>query len=275
MAVYKEIYSGPPKNYGTTSAKKRYIAIHNTSNNASASNEVSYAKRRTDGVSSHYYVDNKQILQSLDTRHRAWHAGSQVGNTYAISYEITGTNGKSRNWWLKNVAWDLLAKQIAEDMKRWGIQNKKLTVSEMQRGGISGIVTHDDMRRAWGGTTHTDPGSNFPMDYLIKKVNQYLSGGSGGGVGDDMTPEERQWLKDLHWAFFRSDAPNRPAGSISNKLETIRVNLEDLRGKDFIDEAKLARLIVEALSERPVEEIAAALKAALGEDRVSELKNVL
>lgn len=176
MAIYPSIYNGPPNNYSVSSAKKRYIAIHNTANDASAENEASYAKRRTDSVSSHYYVDSNSIIQSLDTKHKAWHAGSGTGNTYAISYEITGTNAKSRDWWLNNVAWDLLAKQIATDMKLWGISNKRLSISQMNDGYSSGIVTHNDMRLAWGGTTHTDPGSNFPMDHLIAKVNQYLTG---------------------------------------------------------------------------------------------------
>lgn len=175
MAIYGDIYDGPPRGFSYSSSKKRYIAIHNTANDATAEGEASYAKRRTDSVSSHYYVDDNSIVQSLDTRYKAWHSGSGTGNTYAISYEITGTNGKSREWWLKNVEWDLLANQIATDMKLWGIDNKHLSISEMRDGKSTGIVTHDDMRRAWGGTTHTDPGPNFPMDHLVKMVDKYLN----------------------------------------------------------------------------------------------------
>lgn len=176
MPVYKEIYDGPPRGYTGSYSKKRYIAIHNTSNDAPARNEASYAKRRTDSVSSHYYVDGTDLIQSLNTDYRAWHAGSSTGNTYAIAYEIVGTNSKSREWWLKNVDWDALAKSIARDMKHFGIENRRLTASQMKDGKSTGIVTHDDMRRAWGGTTHTDPGSNFPMDHLMAKVNTYLNG---------------------------------------------------------------------------------------------------
>ena len=185
MAIYQEIYGGPGRNYSTTSARKKYIAIHNTSNNATAEAEASYAKRRTDDVSSHYYVDNNSIVQSLDTKLKAWHAGSSQGNTYAIAYEITGTNDKSENWWMENVDWDLLARQIATDMKQWNIKNKHLTIAEMQHGSGTGIVTHDDMRRAWGGTTHTDPGPKFPMTYLISKVNDYLNGDEDMPLSDE------------------------------------------------------------------------------------------
>jgi len=273
MAIYSEIYQGPPKNYGTTSAKKRYIAIHNTSNNATAEAESSYAKNRTDSVSSHYYVDNNSIIQSLDTKNRAFHAGSQVGNTYAIAYEITGTNSKSRDWWMKNVAWDLLAKQIAKDMAFWDIQNKHLTISEMQRGGISGIVTHDDMRRAWGGTTHNDPGSNFPMDYLISKINQYASGGSGGGSGDDDMPTAQEVAQAV-WDYKYGD--NVKAYNLLLAAGQALLEVRDLKGKDFTDEDAIAAAVVTQLDPSVLAElIATQLPADLAKQVADELSERL
>lgn len=174
MPIYPEIYDGPPKGYGSTPYNKYYIAIHNTSNDATAKEEASYAKRRTDSVSSHYYMDKIQVIQSLNTDLSAWHAGSSIGNRRAIAYEITGTNGKSRAWWLANVAWDKLAASIARDCKRWGIKPRTLTDAQLKAGTETGIITHDQMRRVWGGTTHTDPGPGFPMDYLIQLVVQAL-----------------------------------------------------------------------------------------------------
>ena len=174
MAIYSVIYSGPPLHYGSTRTDKRYIAIHNTANDATAEGEASYAKRRDDSVSSHYYVDNNSILQSLDTALRAYHAGSTTGNSYAIAYEITGTNGKSRTWWLANVAWPLLARQVATDCREHDIEPRLLTVAEIKAGSKTGIITHDQMRQAWGGTTHTDPGANFPLDHLLALVQAEL-----------------------------------------------------------------------------------------------------
>lgn len=176
MSVYASMYYGPPRHYGNTRTDKRYIAIHNTSNDATAEGEASYAKRREDSVSSHYYVDNNSIVQSLDTNLRAFHAGSSIGNSQAISYEITGTNGKSRAWWLDNVAWLLLSRQIAADCREHGIAARVLTVAEIEAGKLTGIITHDQMRQAWGGTTHTDPGPNFPMEHLLGLVVAELNG---------------------------------------------------------------------------------------------------
>ncbi len=175
MAVYGDIYDGPPRSYGGA-YPKRYVAIHNTSNDATARAEADYAKRRTDGTSSHYYVDGTEVIQSLDTALSAHHAGSTTGNRYAVSYEITGTNSKSRAWWLSSVAWPRLARQMAADCRVHRIEPRLLTVDQMRAGSLSGFVTHDLMRLAWGGTTHTDPGPGFPMDYLLDLVRVELDG---------------------------------------------------------------------------------------------------
>lgn len=177
MPIYPAIYDGPPRHYGSTKTAKRYIAIHNTSNDASAEAEASYAKRREDSVSSHYYCDNNSLIQSLDTDLRAFHAGSAEGNSRAVCYEITGTNAKTRTWWLDNVAWLLLARQIAVDCKHWGIVPRALTVDQIRAGQLTGVITHDQMRQAWGGTTHTDPGPNFPMEHLLALVAAEMEAG--------------------------------------------------------------------------------------------------
>ncbi|XVU25818.1 N-acetylmuramoyl-L-alanine amidase [Actinoplanes sp. CA-054009] len=156
------------------------IAIHNTSNNATAEAEASYATRRTDGVSSHLYVDRDSVVQSLPLTAKAGHAGSSNGNNNAIAVEITGVNGKSREWWLANVAWDRLGAALAwvirNDSDYAGFQVRRASVAEMKANPkVKAFYSHDDMRRAWGGTTHTDPGPNFPWDRLFKAVNDGLA----------------------------------------------------------------------------------------------------
>jgi N-acetyl-anhydromuramyl-L-alanine amidase AmpD len=177
QAEYSDVpFDGPPKSYNSTKYDKRYIVIHNTSNDASRQDEANYAQTRSDGVSSHYYVDSGGIIQSLRTEYSANHVGSAVGNHHGVAYEITGTNDKSRDWWLSHVAWDSLAGQIARDCTRWSIEARTLSIAQMLDGQSSGIVTHDQARQAWGGTTHTDPGTGFPMDHLITLVKQNLEG---------------------------------------------------------------------------------------------------
>lgn len=166
--------------YTDGDARKYGIAIHNTSNDASDEGEASYATWRPDGVSSHFYVDHNSVTQSIDTYDRAGHAGSTHGNDHGISVEITGGNGKSRAWWLANVAWDELGRVLAIVIRHhWPdgrFEVRRASVAEMRRNPkVRAFYGHNDMRLAWGGTTHTDPGPNFPWDRLFEAVSEHLT----------------------------------------------------------------------------------------------------
>jgi len=151
------------------------IAIHATANTASAANEASYATRRTDGTSSHFYVDRREVIQSLDTDDRAGHAGSVQGNTYAISVEFTGLTSWSRSTWLESVAWDRIGAVLAVVSRHHGIPATRVTVAQMRANPrVRGAYDHNQMRLAWGGTDHTDPGPNFPWDHLIAVWRRHL-----------------------------------------------------------------------------------------------------
>jgi N-acetylmuramoyl-L-alanine amidase CwlA len=66
------------------------ICIHNTANEASALNEVSYMTRVDEKVSYHYAVDDIQAIQALPENRTAWHAGDNLGqgNMKYIAIEI-------------------------------------------------------------------------------------------------------------------------------------------------------------------------------------------
>lgn len=173
--------------YNDVDDRKYGIAIHNTSNDASARDEASYATRRTDGVSAHLYVDRIEIIQSIDLLARTGHAGSNTGNENAISVEITGVNGWSRGTWLTNVNWVALGGALAWCCAQFGISVRRASVGEMQSNPkVKAFYSHDDMRRAWGGTDHTDPGPNFPWDHLFAFVADALNPPAQAGSEDDM-----------------------------------------------------------------------------------------
>jgi len=173
--------------YPDADGRKYGIAIHNTSNNASDTAEAAYATRRTDGVSSHFYCDKDSVTQSLDTDVRAGHAGSRLGNDNAIAVEITGANAWSRATWLSSVAWDALGRVLAQVCTHHGIAVRRASVTEMvDNPKVKAFYSHDDMRRAWGGTTHTDPGPGFPWDRLFAAVNAALGAAPvAPSTGDD------------------------------------------------------------------------------------------
>ena len=182
-------------NYADRDGLHYGIAIHATSNTASDTAEASYASHRSDGTSAHAYVDWDSLTQALDTDRKAGHAGSAYGNENAIAIEFTGLDSYSRQKWLDSIAWDQVGAWIAYILKNdpdyRGFQVRRATVAEMKANPkVKAFYGHDDMRRAWGGTDHTDPGANFPWDRLFQAVNQALTGGAAALEGDDMALTE-------------------------------------------------------------------------------------
>ena len=71
--------------------KPTRIVVHNTANDASAQNEVSYMIRNSEEKSFHYAVDDKEIVQGIPENRNAWHAGDGgkgTGNREGIAIEI-------------------------------------------------------------------------------------------------------------------------------------------------------------------------------------------
>lgn len=251
MPIHQNIYDGPPNSYGGSKTTKKWIVVHNTSNDAPAVNEASYAKRRTDSVSSHYYVDDERIIQSLNTDYRAFHVGSSAGNSGGIAYEVTGVNSKSRSWWLSNVRWDLMATQIRKDCAAHGIAPRLLSVDEI-KSGKTGIMTHDQARRAWGGTDHTDPGPNFPLDHLIALIE-------GNTEEDDMPTADE--VAHAVWTFKNEKLTKSDAYEHLRNSEPVKAVMAELKAGKLREEAILA-----AVKGLDTKAIVAAVNAAAASD---------
>ena len=68
----------------------RYV-IHNTANDASAENEISYMRSNNNEVSFHYAIDDKEVVQGIDENRNAWASGdggNGKGNREGIHIEI-------------------------------------------------------------------------------------------------------------------------------------------------------------------------------------------
>jgi len=68
----------------------QFIVVHNTGNDAPATNEVAYMINRPEEVSFHVAVDDKEIRQALPFDRNAWASGDGQGrgNMYGIHIEI-------------------------------------------------------------------------------------------------------------------------------------------------------------------------------------------
>lgn len=104
-----------------------YITFHNTANDASANNEISYMRNNNETVSYHFAVDDKEVVQGLPTNRNAFHCGDGeygTGNRKSIGVEVCYSKSGGERY---KKAEALAIKFIAQLLKErgWGIDRVK------------------------------------------------------------------------------------------------------------------------------------------------------
>lgn len=130
MAISPRQMICPQSNWGNKcpyAMTAKYITVHNTANDASANNEISYMNRNTNQVSFHFAVDDVEVVQGIPLNRNAWHAGDGAngkGNRETIGIEICYSKSGGDRF---NKSEALAAKFIAQLLKErnWGIDKVK------------------------------------------------------------------------------------------------------------------------------------------------------
>jgi N-acetylmuramoyl-L-alanine amidase len=106
----------------------KYITFHNTANDATAENEISYMRNNNASVSFHYAVDDKEVVQGIETNRNAWHCGDgsgvNSGNRTSIGVEVCYSESGGERY---KKAEALAIKFIAQLLKErgWGVDRVK------------------------------------------------------------------------------------------------------------------------------------------------------
>lgn len=192
-------------NVGRPVGQPTKIVIHKTDNPTStAMDEATYAMRRPDSVSAHYFVDAARVIQGVHTANTAYAALSH-GNADGIQYELCDVSDTSTPYaTLVNAA-----RQIARDMTKYRIPLRRLHGREVRNREAKGLAGHVDFTLGWpkDGGTHTDPGPDFEWDTLFSLINGFLGG--NGMTDETNTTEEhiellldkgRRWINDTETA---------------------------------------------------------------------------
>jgi len=225
---YPDLEFVKPRAWGSGRDGKavRYIVVHYTAGaerSTSAEDGAAYDARRTDGTSTHYFVDSNSVVQCVLTKDRA-NAARTKGNRLGIQYELCGTV-QTRAQWLDAASLATLrnaARQIARDCRKYGIPVRRLSVAETRAAwydypnGPKGIVGHVDCTYAYpeDGGDHTDPGAQFPWDVLLELVQEEME-------GDDMTPAEMTaWAKSAEGRLALANAIGRTDGVFATPAGT-------------------------------------------------------
>ncbi|MEC0384628.1 peptidoglycan-binding protein [Bacillus velezensis] len=100
-----------------------YITIHNTANDASAANEISYMTGNSESTSYHFAVDDKEVIQGIPLNRNAWHSGdgtNGTGNRKSIAVEICySKSGGARYRAAETLAIKFVAQLLKE--RGWGV----------------------------------------------------------------------------------------------------------------------------------------------------------
>ncbi|MER2458627.1 N-acetylmuramoyl-L-alanine amidase [Bacillus subtilis] len=162
-----------------------YITIHNTANDASAKNEISFMKNNTSSTSFHFAVDDKEVIQGLPLNRNAWHTGdgtNGTGNRKSIGVEICYSKSGGPKY---KAAEKLAIKFVAQLLKErgWGVDrirkhqdwNGKYCphriLSEGRWEEVKAAIEAE--LKALGGKTTSKPSSSAPKasrgTYTVKK----------------------------------------------------------------------------------------------------------
>jgi N-acetyl-anhydromuramyl-L-alanine amidase AmpD len=164
---------------GRPDGKPLWIVMHDMEareTSQTAENTAAYFANPPDGrnVSSHYTVDDDSVVQCVRLKDSAWTVGNRPGNNRGINWELAGFASQTRTQWLDAFGLAMFAQIrpiLRSDAAKFGIPLTRRTVAEL-RAWKPGITSHNDLRLAFGGTTHTDPGPNFPWDVFLQMMNQ-------------------------------------------------------------------------------------------------------
>jgi len=118
-------------------------------------------------ASAHYCVDDDTIICCVPPERVAWHAPG--ANRNGIGIEHAGFARQSRQQWLDDFSLRMLAlsaQLTAWLCRRFSIPPGFILAEHIKLGG-RGITTHAEVSKAYGKSTHWDPGPHFPVaDYL-------------------------------------------------------------------------------------------------------------
>lgn len=193
------------------------VVVHATDNTASASAEASYARTRPDKTSAHFYVDDGQTIQALDTSHEAYGC-LYHGNRISVQFELCGHSNQLSDATLRRAA-----PVVARVCREFGIPVRHLSADQV-RAGVTGICGHDAITLAFPEDRgdHTDPGALFPWDRFIS----YVSGGAPASTtGDRMIvmAHERgssiDWIGDGVYRYRCPDAAHRANALVVMSLQ--------------------------------------------------------
>lgn len=132
--------------------------------------------------STHYCVDSDTVIQGVPDHMIAYHAPGL--NQTGIGIEHAGYARQTREEWLDAFGQRMLGLSVqlcARLCLQWKIPATFARAADLQLGR-PGITTHREVTAAFGKSTHSDPGPNFPIAWYVERVAALLADQQQGTV---------------------------------------------------------------------------------------------
>jgi hypothetical protein len=122
-----------------------------------------------------FCADVNSIIQCVKLGDRARHAAG--ANDRSIGIEMAGYAKQTDGEWHDTYSSEMLsrvASLVAELCEKFNISPTLATVEDL-RAGKGGITTHANVSKAFGKSTHWDPGPSFPMEEFLDMVRARMA----------------------------------------------------------------------------------------------------
>lgn len=137
---------------------------------------ANYFRNPSKPSSAHVSVDPNSAVRSVPDNRVAFAAPG--ANRHGKQYEQAGYARQTRAEWTdvySTFQGLRLASLLADDCIAYRIWPRLLSVADLKSGRINGITTHANVSKAYGRSSHWDPGPHYPIEDLIVVVRQLVN----------------------------------------------------------------------------------------------------
>lgn len=134
-----------------------------------------FASMNAPQASAHYCVDAGEVIRCVPDEDVAWHAPG--ANANGVGIEHAGRAAQTPLEWMDGYSSEVLAlstRLCALLCCKWAIPPVVVDEAGLLRKE-RGITTHAAVSRAFKRSTHTDPGSGFPLAWYVQQVERRRS----------------------------------------------------------------------------------------------------
>lgn len=156
-----------------------YVVIHTMEAPGkpdTAEKVAKYFKTTDREASAHVCIDSDSVVQCVLDNNVAWAAPG--ANRTGVHLELAGYAKTTPEEWKSAYNGLLLnnaADVVAQYCLKYDIPVKRLTNKQLEAGDVKGIIGHDQVTAVFRKGTHTDPGKNFPWEFLIDRANYFYA----------------------------------------------------------------------------------------------------